>query len=62
MIEVVCCFCGKSLHQEQSVVLAVYPTVDRKESQNLYCHPSCLKKVVSRDVPLHPDLDFENEG
>lgn len=53
---VTCCFCGNSLQAERAVVLAVYPSPDREESQTLYAHHRCLSQRLHASVPQHPDL------
>jgi hypothetical protein len=54
--EVVCCFCGEALHESSAVLLAVFPTSSREESQQLYAHAKCLVERLRPGLPLHPAL------
>jgi hypothetical protein len=57
---VICCFCGLSLPEATSVLLEVYPTPRRDESQALYCHRKCLVAHLRPGIPLHPELERED--
>ena len=37
-----CCFCGVPLAERDAVLIAVYPTAARDDSQKLYAHRGCL--------------------
>ena len=56
---VVCCFCGISLPEDEAVLLAVYPTRERDEVQNLYADRRCLVRLLRPEVPRHPALEVE---
>lgn len=53
---VLCCFCGKELPEHDAILLEVYPTADRSESQALYAHRLHLVERIVAGIPLHPDL------
>jgi hypothetical protein len=53
---VTCCFCGETLVIDEAVLLAVYPTPDREESQGLYAHGNCLSSRLHPSIPRHPGL------
>jgi hypothetical protein len=41
--KVVCCFCGTSLDEQHAVLLVLYPTKERDETQQLYADRACLR-------------------
>lgn len=49
--DVLCCFFGDSLAEADSVLMAIYPTVDRKTSQGMYSHRSCLSERLHPSIP-----------
>jgi hypothetical protein len=53
---VVCCFCGKQLPYKSAVLIVVYPTADRDESQSLYAHRAHLVTRLIPGMSLHPAL------
>lgn len=54
--EVVCCFCGKSLEIEKAVLIQVFPVMNDKESQQLFCHRICMDELLHKSIPRHPEL------
>ncbi len=59
---VLCCFCGEALPAADAVLLEVYPTSDRRESQALYAHRGHLVARIVAGIPLHPDLTTDPRG
>ncbi len=49
---VMCCFCSRELSMKDSVQMEIKITQGNDESQAVYCHKSCLKKVIHSSVPL----------
>lgn len=58
--EVMCCFCGNYLPLKDALVLSIYPNIESKESQQLFCHKNHLVERIVKSIPLHPDF-FEDE-
>lgn len=56
---VMCCFCGKSLAHKDSVEIEI-STANSEESQCVFSHKKCLKKLFHKDVPIGIDIDEEN--
>jgi hypothetical protein len=56
---VVCAFCGLPLRDPGTILIVVYPTRERDESQTLYSHRSCLLSRLHPEVPKHPALEEE---
>ena len=54
-----CCFCGKSLTHKDSVEIEI-SIANSEESQCIFSHKKCLKKVLDKDVPIGIDIDDEN--
>jgi hypothetical protein len=52
-----CCFCGEPISDNDLVDLVVYPSRDKDESQQIFCHKKCLRKNIQDFVPLHADLE-----
>jgi|RhiMethySRZTD1v2_1073278.scaffolds.fasta_scaffold02361_8 hypothetical protein len=55
-----CCFCGVPLAERDAVLIVIYPTAARDDSQKLYAHRGCLVERVRRELVLHPALDDED--
>ena len=53
---VVCCFCGQSLMFSEAATMIVQPNPEVAESQQLFCHRSCLIGAVDDAIVLHPDF------
>jgi hypothetical protein len=51
-----CCFCGKEVRQESSVVLEVYAFSEPEERICLFAHKECYKTSLIKEVPLLPAL------
>ncbi|RKS95653.1 hypothetical protein BC952_1350 [Flavobacterium limicola] len=56
---VMCCFCGKSLTHKDSVEIEI-SIANSEESQCIFSHKKCLKKVLDKNVPIGIDIDDEN--
>ena len=56
---VICCFCGLELPEKRAVLLAIYPTPGRDETQAVYAHHRCLTDRLRPEVPRHPGLESE---
>jgi hypothetical protein len=54
---VTCCFCGITLPEAIAVLMNVYPTSERDESQSLFAHRHCLAERLRPEVPKHPALE-----
>jgi hypothetical protein len=48
---VMCCFCGQSLAIKDSVIITI-SMANSNESQNIFGHGKCLKKVLDKNVPI----------
>lgn len=57
----VCCFCFEEVPWYQRVELIVVPTPGLDEQQGLVCHRRCLVRRIDSRVPLHPDLETEED-
>ena len=55
-----CCFCGLSLPEPDTVQIAVWPTPERDESQGFYSHRICLLNRLHPEIPVHPALEEES--
>lgn len=53
-----CCFCGNSIAvvRDDPVAIQISVQSESEESQQLWTHALCLRRVVRRDVPLLPSL------
>jgi len=59
---VLCCFCCVSIPEQTAVLLVIYPTSDRAESQTLFAHPRCLSERLCAGIPKHPALENWADG
>ena len=57
----VCCICGKTCNFRSAAQLSLKPSCESDEIQHLWAHRSCVRKVIQKTVPLHPDLYDEDE-
>lgn len=54
-----CCFCGESLTHKDSVEIEI-TIANSEESQCIFSHKKCLKKVLDKNVPIGIDIDDKN--
>ena len=59
MQNVMCCFCGKSLAHKDCVEITI-SMANSEESQTIFGHGKCLKKVLDESVPVGIDIYKEN--
>lgn len=52
----VCCICGEECEFHSAVRLSLRATDESDEVQHLYAHKACLRGVIHKSVPLHPDF------
>ena len=43
----VCCFCANSIERNEQVILNIFLTFEKDESQQLFCHEKCLSEKAS---------------
>ena len=57
----VCCICGLECDFRSAAQLSLKPSYESDEIQHLCSHRSCVRKVIHKSIPLHPDLDDDEE-
>jgi hypothetical protein len=55
-LNVTCCFCTNTLRFDLAVEITLKPNPYSVENQVLYCHKTCLSKLVHEKIPIHPDI------
>jgi hypothetical protein len=55
--KLVCCFCGETVVYPEALVLSISAPANVDEFQNMFAHRKCLKKHITKNMPLHPDFE-----
>ena len=56
-MEVICCFCGKSLPYHKAMVINVQSNVNSEEVLQLFCHRNHFKERLDKSISLYIDID-----
>jgi uncharacterized protein YbaR (Trm112 family) len=57
MHDIICCFCGRVIKEEELLTIQVYTTDDPNAIQELYSHKKCLAVRITDEVPILFDED-----
>ena len=61
METVMCCFCGESLTHKDSVEIEI-SIANSEESQCIFSHKKCLKKMLDKNVAIGIGIDIDDEN
>jgi hypothetical protein len=51
-----CCFCGAAMGDEDRPVMLILRVDNSGGEQQLFSHPSCLRRAVDPSIPLLSEL------